>query len=351
MAYLKYYGVGIKGLSAAVPKNVYNNLKDNQYFDQEDREAIVGKTGISERRVAPISMCASDLCMAAADKLLNEMCIDRDTIDALISITQTPDYRTPGNGSILQDKLHLSQDCATFDINLGCSGFVYGLSIASSLLQQKHIRHVLLLNGETRSKAYSFRDRKTGFLFADAGSACLLSKESCGTESHYMMESFGSLYQNIIINAGGYRNPSSFESVVEKKQEDGSFRSEEQGFMDGGAVFEFAITEVPKQVKQILKLSEIDKETIDFFVLHQANAFMNNHLVKKMKIPDVKAPMCLDRYGNTSSVSIPLTIVSELHDRLSGTNKLLLSGFGVGLSVGSAILHTNDLYISELEEI
>jgi len=351
MAYLKYCGVGIKDISAAVPMIVYNNLKDNQFFAQEDRDAIVAKTGIIKRRIAPTDMCASDLCFAAAEKLLSEMGLDRSSVDVLISITQTADYRTPGNSSILQNKLHLSQDCATFDINMGCSGFIYGLSMASGLLQQKHIRHVLLLNGETRSKAYSFRDRKTGFLFADAGSACLLGKEDSGIESHYLLESFGSLYKNIIINAGGCRNPSSIESIIEKEQEDGGFRSDEQGFMDGSAVFEFAITEVPKQVKQILRLSEIDKEIIDYFVLHQANAFMNDHLTRKMKIPENKAPMCLDRFGNTSSVSIPLTIVSELRNNLAGSKNLLLSGFGVGLSVGTAILKTNNPHVCVLEEI
>lgn len=351
MAYLVYRGVDVLGISAAVPKDVYNNLTDNKYFSSEDRIAIVEKTGIIERRIAPDNMCASDLCLAAADTLLNEMDIERDSIDVLISITQTADYRTPGNSSILQYKLGLSQECATFDINLGCSGFIYGLSMASGLLQQTHIKRVLLLNGETRSKAYSFKDRKTGFLFADAGSACILGKSDGDSKSHYMLESFGSLYPNIIITSGGYRNPSSIDSIVEREREDGSFRSDEQGFMDGAAVFEFAITEVPKQVKKIVKESGIDKDQIDFFVLHQANSFMNDHLIRKMKIPETKAPKCLERFGNTSSVSIPLTIVSELYDRLEGTKTILLSGFGVGLSVGSAVINTNNIHISKLVEI
>jgi 3-oxoacyl-[acyl-carrier-protein] synthase-3 len=351
MSYLKYERVGILGMAAAVPKNVYHNLTDNEYFNPEDARAIVEKTGIVERRVASTDICASDLCAAAAERLLSNIKADKQEIDVLIFISQTPDYRTPGSGIILQDRLGLPKSCAAYDINLGCSGFIYGLSLSFGLAKQDGVRKVLLLNGETRSKAYSFKDRKTGFLFADAGSACLISKGKDFGESHFLLESFGSMHEYIMIKAGGSRYPSSLETIKEKTYPDGSIRTDEKGVMDGNAVFEFAITEVPRQVRQMLKVTKRDMESIDHVVLHQANAFMNSHLIKKMKVPPEKAPVSLDRFGNTSSVSIPLTMVTELQAELRKPKSLMLTGFGVGLSVATALLDTPGLTISDLEEI
>ena len=276
MSYLKFNHVGILGMAAAVPRNVYDNLTDNTFFSAEDAQAIVEKTGIYQRRIALAGMCASDLCEAAANRLFKDMETDRQEIDVLIFISQTPDYRTPGSGIILQDRLGLPKSCAAYDINLGCSGFIYGLSLAFGLAKQDGVRKVLLLNGETRSKAYSFKDRKTGFLFADAGSACLISKGPDFGESHFLLESFGSMHEYIMIKAGGSRFPSSLETIEEKAYPDGSIRTDEQGVMDGNAVFEFAITEVPRQVRQMLKITNRGMDSIDHVVLHQANAFMNN---------------------------------------------------------------------------
>jgi len=351
MSYLNYEQVGILGLAAAVPRNVYHNLTDNDYFSLEDTKAIVEKIGIYERRIAPEGMCASDLCRAAAEKLFADLAVDRNEIDVLIFISQTPDYRTPGSGIILQDWLGLPKTCAAYDVNLGCSGFIYGLSLAFGFAKQDGVRKVLLLNGETRSKAYSFKDRKTGFLFADAGSACLVSKGTAFGESHFLLESFGSMHDYIMIKAGGSRCPSSLKTIKERAFPDGSIRSDEQGVMDGSGVFEFSITEVPRQVRQMLKITNREMDSIDFVVLHQANAFMNDHLIRKLKAPVSKAPTSLEKFGNTSSVSIPLTMVTQLGEELGVSKSLLLSGFGVGLSVATAQFDTPGMKISDLEEI
>lgn len=352
MAYLQYNGVKITGLSAAVPANVYHNLTDNEYFSAEDARAIVEKTGILERRIAPPEMCASDLCFSAAERLLSELSINRDEIDILIVITQTPDYKVPGTSNILQNKLGLKKSCAAYDINLGCSGFIYGLSLAFGLAGQPLINKVMLLVGETRSKAYSFKDRKTGFLFADGAACCIIEKDSQAPESCFILESDGSKRDYIKISAGSCRTPSTFDNIVEKLQPDGSMRSEIQGVMDGSAVFEFAITEVPRQVRKLLSLTSSSMDDFDYVILHQANAFMNDHLNQKMKVPKERSLSSLEKFGNTSSVSIPLTIVTQLHDKLKGGETLLLSGFGVGLSVASAIIKLNrDIHISKLVEI
>jgi 3-oxoacyl-[acyl-carrier-protein] synthase-3 len=352
MAIFIHEGVGIRGLAAAVPSRIFDNYRDNIHFSTEDAKAIVDKTGIFQRRVAAPKTCASDLCFAAGDSLINGMQLDRSEIDMLIFVSQTPDFRMPATAILLQERLGLPKSCAAFDINLGCSGFVYGLNLAFSLVKQPGIRKILLLNGETRTKVYSFKDRQTGFLFGDAGTACLVEKgEEFGT-SRFILDSDGAKSDYIKINSGGYRNPSSPDSLLEKTFDDGSIRTDEQGFMDGAGVFEFVITQVPKQIKEILRISEKTTEEIDHFVFHQANQFMNDHLVKKLKLQPEKVPFCLDRYGNTSSVSIPLTIVSELSDKLSGSTKqLLLSGFGVGLSMGSAVVKVCDPFIGPISEI
>ena len=156
MAIFKYSGIGISGISAAVPKEKNNNLTPNDFFTEKEAKSIVKMTGIKERRIAPSNICAYDLCYEAAEQLLKEIAIDKNTIDVLIFISQTPDYRMPATGIILQHRLGLSKSCAAFDINLGCSGYVYGLCLAYSFCKHKTINKVLLLNGETRTKVYSF---------------------------------------------------------------------------------------------------------------------------------------------------------------------------------------------------
>lgn len=351
MANFIYNNTGIAGLAAAVPKHVYHNLSDNKNFSEEDARAIVEKTGIFERRVSDEATCASDLCFAASEQLINEMGIDRNEIDVLIFVSQTPDFRMPATGIILQHRLNLPKSCLAFDINLGCSGFVVGLNLAYSLLQQDSIRKVLLLNGETRTRVYSFKDRQTGFLFGDAGTACLVDKNEKYGQSWFMLDSDGAKSDYISIKSGGYRNPSTPESFIERERENGRVYSDEQGYMDGAGVFEFVITEVPKSIKKTLQFAGAEKEQIDYFVFHQANKFMNEHLNRKLKLDEQKVPFSLDRYGNTSSVSIPITIVSELNGKLSGTNRVLISGFGVGLSLGTAVISIDTPWLGKITEV
>ena len=351
MAIFEYDGIGIASLAGAVPKFAFDNLKDNSWFSPEDAKAIVDKTGILQRRVANESITSSDLCYAASRLLLEDMQLSPDQIDVLIMVTQTPDYRMPATAILLQHRLGLPKSCMAFDINLGCSGFVVGLNMAYSFLQQPAIKNVILLNGETRTKVYSFKDRQTGFLFGDAGTACLVQKDEKYGKSWFKIDSDGSKADYIMIKSGGYRNPSTNESFIEKEQPNGRYHSDEQASMDGAGVFEFVITEVPRHVKSVVQTAGLSITDVDYFVFHQANRFMNEHLNRKMKLESAKVPFSLDRFGNTSSVSIPLTIVSELHNKLMEPNKVLLSGFGVGLSIGTAFINLQNPHISRLIEI
>lgn len=352
MGLLSFKNVGISGLSAAVPRKVINNYEYDLYFSREEIQDVIEKIGVKERRFADEKTCASDLCFAAADKMLDDMGVNRSEIDLLIFISQTPDYRMPATSVLLQDRLRLPTTTITFDISLGCSAFIFGLTIAYSMMTTGCIRKALILDGETRSKVYSQKDRKTGFLFGDGGVAALIERGEKFGESWFSLNSDGSRESLIKIPAGGYRNMSSCETVKEKVVDEyGNIRSDEQGYMNGADVFNFVIREVPKDFNRLLDFSGLDINGIDYFVFHQANSYINGFLAKKLKLPEERIPYTIHKYGNTSSVSIPLTIVSELKEKLRDNKRLLLSGFGVGLSWGTAIINLNDCFIGEVIDL
>ena len=352
MALLEFEGVGVTALSAAVPRNVIDNYNYTEYFPKEDVKDVVDKIGVVERRFADDKTCSSDLCFAAAEKLMQDNNIDKADIGLLIFVSQTPDYRMPATSILLQNRLGLSNETIAFDINIGCSGFMYGLSIAYSLIQNLGYKKALLLNGETRSKVYSPKDRKVAFLFGDAGSAALIEKNEKFGKSYFSLNTDGSKESLIKIDAGGYRNPSSIESLKEKVVDEyGNIRNDEQGYMNGMDVFNFVIREIPRDIKKLLKYSNQGIEKMDYVVLHQANSFINGYISKKMKLDNNKVPSSISKFGNTSAVSIPLTIVSELRNKLSDNKQLLLTGFGVGMSWGTAILKLDNCAISEIVEI
>lgn len=354
MAKLHFSNIGIRALAAAVPANTIDNRAYTEHFPAEDVKQIVEKTGIEQRRFAPDGMTASDLCFSAAEKLFEENEVALDEIDALIFISQTPDYRMPATSVILQDRLGLPKSTLAFDMNLGCSAFVYGLSVAYSYMQNQGFRNVLVLDGETRSRVYHPKDRKTAFLFGDGGVAALISRDEAYGDSYFSLHSDGSRESLIKIDAGGYRNPSSPETLKEKVvDEHGNIRTDEHGYMNGADVFNFVIREIPKDFKETLEFAGVDKEGIDYFVFHQANMYMNDYLGKKLKLNSDKVPISLNCFGNTSSVSIPLTIVHALQNELKAKEqaKLLLCGFGVGMSWATAILNTSHLNVSDLVEV
>lgn len=352
MALLEFKNIGITGMAAAVPKNVINNYEYTQYFPAEDVKDIVDKVGIFERRFAEEGTCASDLCFHASEKLIADMQIDKSEIDVLVFVSQTADYRMPATSIILQDRLGLNKSTIAFDVSLGCSGFVYGLSIVYGFMQQQGLRKALLLDGETRSRVYSPKDRKTAFLFGDGGIAAIVERNEAFGPSWFSLNSDGSKSSLIKMDAGGYRNPSTPESLTEKVVDEyGNIRTDEHGYMNGADVFNFVLAEIPKDIKNTLAFSGKEISGLDFFVFHQANNYMNEYLQKKLKLETEKVPSSVAKFGNTSSVSIPLTIVSELKDKLEGEKELYLCGFGVGMSWASAIIKTKDCHISDLVEV
>ena len=352
MPLLTFKDVGISGMSAGIPKKIINNYEYTEHFDPADVKEIVDKIGIYERRFADPGTCASDLCYAAAERLIHDITIDKNEIDLLVFVSQTPDYRMPATSVILQERLGLSKQTMAFDISLGCSAFIYAMSVVYALVQQGGIRKALLLDGETRSRVYYPKDRKVAFLFGDGGVAAIIEKNERFGTSYFSLNSDGSREDLIKVKAGGYRHPSSYETFKEKViDEHGNISTDEHGTMNGADVFNFLLAEIPKDFKHTLEFAKLEKSDIDYFIFHQANSFMNGYLAKKLKLEAEKVPSCIAKFGNTSSVSIPLTIVSELQSKLSGNHKLLLSGFGVGMSWATAIVNFNNCHISDMVEV
>jgi 3-oxoacyl-[acyl-carrier-protein] synthase-3 len=352
MAYLNFKGVGITAMSAAVPKHIINNYEYTEFFPADEVKEVVDKIGVFERRFTDASTCSSDLCYAAAEKLLNDNKIDRSEIDLLVFISQTPDYRMPATSVILQHRLGLPNTTIAFDINLGCSAFIYGMSVVYAMMERSGLRKALILDGETRSKVYSAKDRRTAFIFGDAGVAALVERDEKFAESIFSLNSDGSRENLIKINAGGCRNPSTPETLKEKVVDEyGNIRSEEHGYMNGGDVFTFVNREVPRDIKNLLEYTQRDKDSFDYLIFHQANNFINTHVAKKLKLDTSKIPSTIEKFGNTSSVSVPLTIVSELKDKMAGEKSLLMSAFGVGMTWATAVVPFVDLKISDIVEI
>lgn len=352
MALMTFNGVGITAIAGAVPHTVIDNYKYTRYFPEDQVKEVVDKVGIYERRFADENTCSSDLCFAAAERLIEDNNIDRSEIDLLVFISQTPDYRMPATSVLLQDRLRLPNSVIAFDINLGCSAFIYGLSVVFSMMGNKGIRKALLLDGETRSKVYSPKDRRSAFLFGDGGVAALIERDEKFGNSFISLNSDGSRGDLIMINGGGYRHPSSIETLKERVVDEyGNIRSDEQGYMNGGDVFNFVIREIPKDIKRIADFSGINLNDLDYYVFHQANNFINSYLAKKLKLDTDRMPSTIAKYGNTSSVSVPLTITDRLKGKLDGNHLLLLSAFGVGMTWATAIIPFVDTRISDIVEV
>lgn len=349
MATIRYKNVGIRAMSACVPKRVMRNEDLTDLISPEEMEKTIEHIGIKERRYADADVCASDLCQRAAEQLFEDYPTDKADIGALIFVSQTPDYHQPATSPLLQHRLGLPTSTLCMDVNLACSGFVYGLSMAYAYASTDGIDNVLLLVGETMSKTVSQRDKVATPLFGDAGTATLVSKGDF-PEAVFSLHSDGSRSDVIKMKYGGYRHPSCQEGLEESTDGDGNVRTGEQFFMDGMDVFNFGMRVEPRDIKDLLKACGMTIDDVDLLVYHQANRFMTDFFSRRLKISLEKTPYCLEKYGNTSSASIPLTIVSELKDNYPSRQRVIVTGFGAGLSWASAMIDLRQCHISQITE-
>jgi 3-oxoacyl-[acyl-carrier-protein] synthase-3 len=351
MAIFSIPGVKITGIAASVPKQEFSNY-DLDLISEKDRELLIKTTGIEKRRIATPGTCTSDLCHAASDKLLNELKWERSEVSLLVFVTQTPDYITPATAIVLQERLGLSKNCLAFDINLGCSGYVYGLSVIASLLSRMPSGKGLLLVGDVSSACISHIDKSVAPIFSDAGSATALEADSVAPAMVFNLENDGKGYEAIMIPEGGYRKPVTEESLKYIQIEPGISRNKTHLVLNGIDVFNFSIREVPRNVTELLNSLDLGADKVDYFVFHQANKLINDSIRKKLKLDESQTPSSLKNFGNTSSATIPVTMVTELQSKLQAQPlNLVLCGFGVGLSWGSVYLQTSSLKCLPLVEI
>lgn len=339
--------VRIAGLANAVPRNARPTDADAALFGV-DGAKVVANSGVVQRSLAG-SLCASDLCFAAARRLLTGLDWAPDTIDAIIFVSQTPDYILPATSCSLHGRLGLSKDCAAFDVNLGCSGYVYGLWTASLLIAGGNLRRVLLLAGDTISRISAPRDRSVALLFGDAGSATALERDDAAAPLMFVLGTDGAGERALIVPAGGFRTPRTPETAVRTERENGNIRSDEDLYMNGAEIFTFTLRELPPLIQSVLSAAGWGLDAVDSFVFHQANLFMLQHLAKRMRIPLEKLALALSEYGNTSCASIPLAMDHCLRDTLrTRDSKLVLAGFGVGFSWAAVACRLGPCVIPEL---
>lgn len=320
-------GSRVAGVVSCVPTQVVDNVPFIERFGDKARD-IEKMTGVHERRWTDDTTTTADLCQRAAERLLDQLGWNRDSVDALFFVTQTPDYRLPATACALQGRLGLGRHVIAFDINLGCSGYPYGLWQAMQTVASGAARRVLLLVGDTITKTVDPEDRSTAMLFGDAGTATAIEQDAEGL-ARFVLGTDGTGERQLIIAEGAYRAaPASIEDATGPKAD--------ALYMDGGAIFNFTLATVPPLVAATLEAGG-GTDQFDAFLFHQANAFMLRHLAKKSKLPAEKVPVNIDRFGNTSSATIPLLMTTDLADRLRATStRLGLFGFGVGFSWGSA---------------
>jgi 3-oxoacyl-[acyl-carrier-protein] synthase-3 len=344
--------ITIRGITACVP-HFDEKIKTIELFTTEESNKFSKNTGIHSRRKSNELICASDLCYSAAEELIKQLNWKKNEIDVLIFVSQTPDYILPSTSNLLQNRLGLSQNCFCLDVNLGCSGYVYGISLVSNLLQNESFNKAILLVGDTITKFVSPLDKSLYALFGDAGTATAIEFDLTNdSKISFDMGSDGSGENAIKITHGGSRNQTNLDSLNFEKDyiDEKNERRPVDLKMNGIDVFNFAIKTIPNSINHLIRSNGLTIDKIDYFILHQANLFIIETIRKKLKIDSSKIPLSIENFGNTNGASIPLTICVNFTNNIS-SGDIVMSGFGVGLSWGT--LHfsvhreilTNIIYI------
>lgn len=328
----------IKAISYYLPKQILSNEDINYQFPEWPTEKIAQKVGIVERHIAGDNETAGDMALRAAEKLFEEHHIDRSDIDFVILCTQSPDFFLPSTACVLQDKLQLRTDIGAFDFNLGCSGYIYGLAMAKGLIVGGIAKNVLLLTSETYTKYIHTKDKGNKTIFGDAATATLVAENGWGEIGEFVLGTDGSGAEHLIVKSGASKHPSKYDDL--HWDENGNPISSDHLFMNGGEIFTFTIEKVPTLISQTLLKNNLTHSDINLFVMHQANKYILEFLRKKMNIPAEKYYLNMENVGNTVSSTIPIALAEGM-DNLAKANKVLLAGFGVGLSWGATILEVH----------
>lgn len=326
--------VTIKSIASWLPKGRLDMCSLGSLYGDAEVESIIKATGIDSVRIADDGMTSSDMCLNAAEALIGQDGVDKAEIDGLVFVSQTTDWILPATSISLQDRLGLSKDTVCIDIHYGCSGYIYGLLQAAAWIACGACRQVLVLAGDTTSRMINEHDKASRMVFGDCGTATIVSKGE--GKMGFLIHSDGSGSDKLIVPAGGFRFPVTAATSELLWDEDKNGRTQNDLYMDGMGIFNFAITKVHKNINQLIEIMEWQKEDVGFYGLHQANEFMVNYVRKKLKVDAALVPVNVRNYGNTGPATLPL-LLSDLSDKYSTYNfsKSILSGFGVGLSWGS----------------
>lgn len=318
-------GLRIAGVATCVPPRIVDNLVDSRGFDADEVRKVVAMAGVRERRVVDAGVTSADLCFEAAERLLERLDWERDSVSGLVFVTQTPDYWLPSTSCLLHQWLGLSDDCAAFDLGLGCSGYPYGLYVAASMLRAGGHQRILMLHGETPSRFVSPDDHATTLLFSDAGSATAIELSPHGA-SHFCLHTDGAGHAGLIIRGGGFRdrNPANPRDLCLT--------------MDGAGIFNFTLKRVPPLIRDALELAGRSVAQIDAFIFHQSNRFIMKHLMKKCGLPPERVPLTIEDMGNCGGPSVAVTMTRALPAHRTQPQHLMLLGYGVGLSWGAAVV-------------
>lgn len=350
MAISKLADVKIRGVCCALPDNEISIQElGKPYFSEEEIEKVSEISGIKKLYHAKPGQTAGDLCYEAAHKLISDLQWEKESIDAILFISQTPDYITPATSHIIHNRLNLSRECIALDVNLGCSGYVYGIWLAGQFISSGTCKRIILLAGDTLTRTISKQDKSVSLIFSDGASATALEYCEGQGETTFVLNSDGSGTDSLIIPAGGFRKPYSESTKTLEKDDDGNVRSQENLYMNGIEIFGFAVREVPIIVKRVLESHGWNINDVDQFLFHQANNYMLKYIAKKAKLPSDKIPLNIDKFGNTSAATLPLLICDQLKEPLkSGNINIVMAGFGVGLSWGAAAMNLSHVHCSEI---
>jgi 3-oxoacyl-[acyl-carrier-protein] synthase-3 len=333
-------GSRIAGVVSCLPSRRIENEDFLDRFGEKVHE-VVKMTGVRTRYWVEDGTTTSDLCAAAAERVLDRLGWERGSVDGIIFVSQTPDYRLPATSCVLQHRLGLRTGILAFDVSLGCSGYPYGLWMAMMMVQTGAAKRILLAVGDTSSIMNDADDRGTALLFGDAGTVTAIEVTVPDADpAWFILGTDGQGADNLIVPGGAFR----------KREATGRLEGYplDKLFMDGGEVFNFTLKAVPSLIRDTMAAAGEDVEDYDMFLLHQANAFMIRHLAKKAKLPPEKVPINIDRYGNTSSATLPLLMTTDRADALmTGDCRVALFGFGVGYSWAAASMRIGPLRCCE----
>lgn len=350
MAFLKIKNVAIRGIAACVPPKVEDN-KDLPFYAPGEAEQVIQATGIERRHVSTPDIAVSDLCFKAAEKLIADLGWEKESIELIGLATQNPDYINHPTSFVVHERLGLPESTMCIDFFHGCPAWVVSMSSVMSMMASGNIKRAILLDGDTVSKNQRKLDRESRPLFGDAGTATAVEYCDGAPEAFFNVGTKSEDGIAIAVTLGGYRNPHTLETLKHKlDQLEGLYLdNENSSHMDSMDVFSFAITKVPKAIKKLCSEFDVNLEDIDLLVLHQANKMIDEAIAKRMKMPMEKVPLSLRNYGNTTSASIPLTMVSESAEAYkNGKKRTLVCGFGTGLAWGAAYFETDNLVIPEV---